>query len=542
MTPVTDPRLVERLNALDTLAPSDDGGNGAEPLRNQGQPLQKVTDPAILAKLNGQAQQPQQPLSTTERTAFDQGMQGATFNLADEAGSFLGALGAKGSDLFRSKDNELFPNQGMGDLYNEAQTASKERLAGQERDHPLLSLTSQIGGGLLTGLAGGTTKAGQAVANSVRTGLLPNATSLAGRTANLATKVGQGATLGAASGGLAGAGSADQGERLQGAESGAITGGLIGGAIPAAGAALGKLRGANVAQTTSDDIRKAAGAVYDTAAQKGGVLTPQFTDRFITSVQGLTPQTAAGKLLAGDTPFTKLTEKIGLLKGKPISLAEAQEIDEFLGDTVDEFTDKVTGRLDKQGKKILDIQSSLRNMIDSAAPADVVGTKEGFEALKEGRGLWSKAARLRDIEKIITRAELMDNPATGIKTGFRNLYSNPGRLKGFSTEEKALIKRAADSGAVTDTLRTLGSRLIPAITAASGGSLGTTMAATAATTASRSLASKMQVNKAVKVANKIAGQVKTPAQPMLNYSGMANSIQQMNMLNALMRNQSGVRP
>lgn len=479
---------------------------------------------AKYGKLQPQPQQDEEPLVTTTagRTAFDQGMQGATFNLADEPSDLLGAIGAKTSDLFR--ENKIFEGQGVGDIYFDARDATKERLARQMQERPVLSVASQVGGGLFTGIAGGTTKAGQAVANSVRTGLLPNATSVLGRAGNLATKIGQGAAIGGASSGLAGFGGADEGERLQGAESGATVGALIGGAIPAAGAAVGKLRGTPAA--SSEEIRNLSRQAYQSAAQKGGVLTPIVTDRFVADVNKLNPQTAAGKMLSGESPFTKLTEKITQLKGQHLTLDAAQEIDEFLGDTVDEFTDSLTGKVTKQGKKILDIQDAFRRNIESASAAEVQGGKAGFESLKEARSLWSKSAKLRDIEKIITRADMMDNPATGIKTGFRTLY-NSGRINGYSDAEKKLIKKAAETGIISDTLRTFGSRLIPAITAASGGGLGGTVASQAASMASRNAASRLQVGRAAKVASKIAGPSQAHAQKAIPYGKVATRIQNL---------------
>lgn len=261
---------------------------------------------------------------------------------------------------------------------------------------------------------------------------------------------------------------------------------------------------------TADDIKAQSQQQYALAEQKGGILKPEFTNKFLSEVEKVKPQTEAGKLVAGDSAAAQIADRLSVLKDRPLSLSEAQEIDEFLGDKIDDNFKE--GRLTKQGKKLLDMQSSFRNMIDDADTSSVAGGKEGFDALKQGRELWSQQARMRDIEKIISRADMTDNPATSIKTGFRTLANNPSRIRGFNPEERALISKAADSGVVTDILRTFGSRLIPISTVVSGGGLPGAIASQAATMASRGAATKMQVGRAQNVANAVASRnIPSPA-------------------------------
>lgn len=261
---------------------------------------------------------------------------------------------------------------------------------------------------------------------------------------------------------------------------------------------------------TSESLKAQASSLYDDATKQGGVLTPKFTDRFLEEVDEVLPQTSAGKMIAGEDDVSKIVTRIKGLKGKPITLAEAQEIDEFLGDRIDDFTE--LGSLKKQGKKLLEIQSSFRDLIENAGESDVLGSKAGFAALKEGRKLWSRALKTRDIERIIERASMMDQPANGIKSGFRTLLNNPKRMRGFTTkEEVAAIKDAAKSGVIGEALRIPGSRLFPITSAAVGtlggplGGLASTIAAGTASGVSRSLRERYQFGKAYKALSKISG-------------------------------------
>lgn len=255
---------------------------------------------------------------------------------------------------------------------------------------------------------------------------------------------------------------------------------------------------------SADELRAAASGKYKLAVEKGGILKPQFADKFVSEIEKLTPQTEIGKIVGGDSPFTQAVEKISMIRNKPITLEAAQEFDELLGDMIDGFTDRTTGKLDKQGRKLYDVQSRFRNMIEKADESMIEGGRDGFEALKEGRRLWSTSRKMADIQRIITRAEMTDNPATALKTGFRTLYNNPNRIKGYTMKERELIRKAATSSAAVDLLRTtLGSRLVPII-AGSTGNLGGAVAGQAANMAARGAAERVQLNKANMIGKEIA--------------------------------------
>jgi hypothetical protein len=86
---------------------------------------------------------------------------------------------------------------------------------------------------------------------------------------------------------------------------------------------------------------------------------------------------------AGDTAITGLVDRILAFRDEPISLQGAQEIDERLGDLIDKEFD-MKG-LSKEGHNLLDLQTTFRNMILDAGPADTTNGTVGFEAIKHGR-------------------------------------------------------------------------------------------------------------------------------------------------------------
>lgn len=211
--------------------------------------------------------------------------------------------------------------------------------------------------------------------------------------------------------------------------------------------------------TTSAEAKLAANGLYKQAEQSGGILTPQFTNKFIDSVTKQLPQTEAGKIVGGESPVSALVDRIATLKDKPLSLPEAQEIDEALGGLISkEYSVK---GLTADGKKIQDIQSAFRDQIANAGEGDVEGGSAGFGALSDARKAWSQAMKMRDLERIQERANMTDNPQTSVKTQLRAILTNPAKLRGYSSDEVEALKAATKRGALGSLYHVFGSRLAP---------------------------------------------------------------------------------
>ena len=465
----------------------------------------------------------------TGRTVLEQGLQGATFGLSDEALAFAGALGAKTvaevADILGFGEGEGFGDLGdrpFSDIFEEALQRQAINLAVQQQERPGLSLAANIGGGLLGGGAALATAPGRAAAQALRTG-------------TLAERARKGALIGGASAGAFGFGQGSGGleERAQSAIESAPFGIVGGGVTPAIGAGarsvyestgdavrsvgarlglLAKEGSLRNPQLTSQAVTQLASQAYDDAQSRNAVLKPRVVNRWLDEVRGtLLAQTKEGKIVRGkDDQFTNIIDRLEGLRDRPIGLLGAKEVDEALSEFIDQLSDGVTGRLTKSGQKVLQVQQMLRDSVERASAKDVLGDKGAFDALREGRRLWTQARKLDDVERIIERAKLSDNPATVIKTGFRNLVSNPKKVKGFTVEEKELLRRAAQSGAMSDAVRAFGSRLNPIIALGSGASLPSVAALQAGGLAARDQATRLQVNRAQEVAREISRRALDP--------------------------------
>lgn len=211
--------------------------------------------------------------------------------------------------------------------------------------------------------------------------------------------------------------------------------------------------------SSSAEAKQVASTFYKQADQSGGVLTPQFTNKFIDSVTSKLPQTEAGKIVGGPSSTSNLVDRLSALRDKPMSIQEAQEVDEALGDLVSK--EYSTKGLTADGKKISDIQSAFRNQIAGADEGDVQGGAGGFDALSNARKAWSQAMKMRDLERIQERADMTDNPQTSVKTQLRALLTNPARIRGYSPEEVDALKAATERGVMGSLYHVFGSRLAP---------------------------------------------------------------------------------
>jgi hypothetical protein len=224
--------------------------------------------------------------------------------------------------------------------------------------------------------------------------------------------------------------------------------------------------------TTSDGARAIAKAYYDRfdkAAQDGGSLNPQATDRFIASVEAAAPPPGIGQAVAGKNAITDLVERLQDYKGQPMSLQDAHVVDQQLGNLISAEYSR-TG-VSSIGRQLQDIQQKFREQLSNPEAGDVVAGQAGLDALAPARKAYSQAMKLDTIERIQQRADMTDNPTTSFRTQIRTLLTNDRLSRGFSDEEKAALQDAANRGVAGSALHLMGSRLIPIITGSAGGGI-----------------------------------------------------------------------
>lgn len=293
-----------------------------------------------------------------------------------------------------------------------------------------------------------------------------------------------------------------------------------------------------MAQITSPQLKEISGRVYQQADAEGGAIPPQDTNSFIDGISQASRQTTEGNLFrGGNDPIADLAQRLEPLRDKPISFQGADDIDKQLTDLIHgEVNTK--GQMSSLGQQYLTIQDNLRDLM---TPDEVTPENQGFQTRRTAQQIWAQSRSLGDVESIIQKAQMAENPSTAIKNGFKLLYNNNRRMMGYNDAERSAIKDAATRGLGGDFFNTFGSRLGPLIAGgvgSVGGPIGSAIGAAAGfglSKASRNIADQMQLNRANKVTNLISNRNELPD---LNITPQSSSLQ----LQALPRPSINVPP
>jgi hypothetical protein len=396
---------------------------------------------AALDKIYGQKPQIE---TTAGRTALDQGMQGATFGFADEGMDRIGAGIAS-----------LSTGEPYDKLLQEARANSKDRLTAEMQQRPVESIASNIGGALLTGGAGASTKAGAAVGDFLGSG-------------GTLARIGKGALAGAASGGLYGAGSADDGQMAQGAKQGAVSGAVVGGAIPAVGAlvkgAANEVRSLIPASAeTSASLRSAASPYYNKFTQSGATYSSKLTDEIATLADAAKSKGIAGATKPADEALNGALDYYASLRGKTLTPSDIQGLDQSLSDDIARFNRAGEYNF---GRILNNLKYEFRNRaFDPQKAASYVtgATPDAVNDLVKGNQLWSQSYKAKDIEKILAKANGTENPQSSIRTGLKNLLGNEKKMANYTDAEQAVLQEAMKRGVTGGLVKLMGGRLTDSV-------------------------------------------------------------------------------
>lgn len=256
----------------------------------------------------------------------------------------------------------------------------------------------------------------------------------------------------------------------------------------------------------SEGLRSDASQAFKDAKTSGAVFNQESSSQLPSEIEANLANT--GKMnarLHGDT-LSVLDD----MKNDPdinnLSLEDLHQYRQLFGQAVNNNLHP-NGALKPDAMKANQAIDVIDNLINDAKnnPQAHLATDnpDALASFQKGMDLWSKSARANDIERIMDRADMMDQPATALRTGFKTLASNPKRMRGFSDEDQDLIRKAADISMPVDVLRSLGSRLIGVI-AAGTGNLGGSLMAQGGSAVSRNLATQAQMNRAQDILDSIA--------------------------------------
>lgn len=364
-------------------------------------------------------------------------------------------------------------DKSLGKAYDEQLAKNRADKKAIEQRNPVGYGTGEVIGAIGGGLLGAGTKAATATARGISRGLLPSATSGLGKAANIATKAGVASAAGAASAGLAGLGAGEGVEgRLQNAADSASTGAVLGPVLAGAGNVAGKvIKGiGSEAQSlipanpkTAEELRKAAGPLYNKFTQSGGVYSDRLTNEIadLADAQKLTG--IAGVMDEADQVLNKRLDYYSSLRGKTLSPDDLQKLDQKLASDVGRFNQAGERNF---GRILNDLKYEMRNRaFDPSNAANYIsqGSAGSVEALKEANRLYSQSYKAADIEKILAKAKGTENPQTSIRTNLKNLLANEKKMANYSKEERAVLEEALKRGTLGGAIKLFGGRLTDSV-------------------------------------------------------------------------------
>lgn len=199
---------------------------------------------------------------------------------------------------------------------------------------------------------------------------------------------------------------------------------------------------------TPEDAQPFVKELFKKADASGAVVDRGLTDGFLSDLDRYQPQSKPGLATAGPNPVNDLITRMKKLRDEPITdMQGIMDIDRQIQAAIDEqYTP--TG-ITNYGRQMRDILSDFRQRTETVAPE-----------LKTARDAYAAQKRMEAVQKIIDNTEQYDNRATAIRTQVRTFLRNERNTRGWTDEEIASLRKAGDTGFLTEYLRAEGSRLL----------------------------------------------------------------------------------
>ena len=336
----------------------------------------------------------------------------ATFGLADE-------LAAKADEL-----------RGLG-TYEE--NLKKQRQRDVEGGLPMLA--GQVAGAFMSPAAGAISKGMQAVAPALK--IAPEALNA----------IVQGAAYGA--------GSAEEGSRLQGAVLGGATGLAAGAATNVLGsAAEAFLRNQQAKKLpTAQQVREVAGAVYDQANNLGVAIKPKpLLDSLETLKASLAKQgvTERSPLEANQKVLGLIAQLEDSIGSQRLSWQQVEQLRQTASTMARDSLDPATKRL--AGEVVGHLDETVSKLPPSAFIKGAGNAEEAIKLTNQARDAWKQSRKADVLDELLNKAVTVGEKSTGneakdIQQRLTTLI-NSRKFNMFTEAEQNLIKAAQKSSSV----------------------------------------------------------------------------------------------
>lgn len=288
---------------------------------------------------------------------------------------------------------------------------------------------------------------------------------------------------------------------------------------------------------TADQLKEASQKAYELVDSLGATVRPELiTDIRKNLDEKFTPKSEQQAAIfrnitpEGQSQVQSVRKTVSELEemGQGLSLQDFVVLDKQITDILkDKNLQKDTGGFNAAGTAIKGIQEDVRDKVLNAGNDFIEGTPEGFEAYKKARDLYARQSRLNDLDIAIETASMRKNSKTALQTHFINLNKKikEGKVKGYTEQEKKLIKQAAEQGNMTPILDMVGSYL-PSIVSLGAGNPVLAGGLRLGSQGAREVANQRMLSKTDQIAQEIARNALPPQKynyydPALGRAGAA---------------------
>lgn len=225
---------------------------------------------------------------------------------------------------------------------------------------------------------------------------------------------------------------------------------------------------------TTEQLKEMANTAYKAADDIGLIINPRSFKRFAEDVAGAAKQAGIDrdihpKATAAVRRITEAAEE-----GKAIKLQDFEILRRVVSGA--------RGAIEKDERRIGSmIGERLDDYLARMGSHDVISgdPKAASQALNTARNAWQRMSKSNVVQEAVEKAGVRAGQFSGsgfenaLRTQFRQIAMNTKRMRGFSAEEQAAIKKVASGGPVDNAMRTLG-KLAPTgvVSAGFGGGMG----------------------------------------------------------------------
>jgi hypothetical protein len=215
----------------------------------------------------------------------------------------------------------------------------------------------------------------------------------------------------------------------------------------------------------SKELKAYSGTQYDQIPHGTTRYKPDYMQSVKKDLLPETPVSAADKIDYANNPAVKFVSKWDPVFQEHMSIKDFEKVDQDLSQEINQHFK--TG-LDKDGRKLYDLQTKLRERILNPANEAIEGGAEDVKTYRRALKSYSDAKRLEDIENIFRTSTTATDKAASLRNGFKRLYNSPKRLRGYSEKQIKLIKQASESDMTTEQLKNFASKFISKVAIATG--------------------------------------------------------------------------